>query len=79
MDEVWDDSADQSADSEGMMTGTIHTLRVDKGFGFIKDDAGKEYFFHQSAVQGEESTTSGRVTRLNSRWARAPKGHVPRA
>jgi CspA family cold shock protein len=35
------------------MTGTIRTLRVDKGFGFIKDDAGKEYFFHQSAVYGE--------------------------
>ena len=25
------------------MTGTIRTLRVDKGFGFIKDEAGKEY------------------------------------
>jgi CspA family cold shock protein len=36
-----------------MMTGTIATLRVDKGFGFIKDGAGKEYFFHQSAIQGE--------------------------
>jgi cold shock protein len=35
------------------MTGTIRTLRVDKGFGFIKDDAGKEYFFHRSAVYGE--------------------------
>ena len=35
------------------MTGTIRTLRVDKGFGFIKDDAGKEYFFHQSAIYGE--------------------------
>ena len=35
------------------MTGTIRTLRTDKGFGFIKDDAGKEYFFHQSAVYGE--------------------------
>ncbi len=35
------------------MTGTIRTLRVDKGFGFIKDAAGKDYFFHQSAVQGE--------------------------
>ena len=35
------------------MTGTIRTLRTDKGFGFIKDEAGKEYFFHQSAVQGE--------------------------
>ncbi len=35
------------------MTGTIRTLRADKGFGFIKDSNGKEYFFHQSAVQGE--------------------------
>jgi CspA family cold shock protein len=36
-----------------MVTGKIRTLRVDKGFGFIKDDSGKEYFFHQSAVYGE--------------------------
>ena len=35
------------------MNGTIRTLRVDKGFGFIKDEAGKEYFFHQSAIYGE--------------------------
>ena len=35
------------------MTGTIRTLRVDKGFGFIKDSAGKEYFFHQTAIFGE--------------------------
>lgn len=35
------------------MTGTIRTLRVDKGFGFIQDQASKDYFFHQSAVQGE--------------------------
>jgi CspA family cold shock protein len=35
------------------VTGKIRTLRVDKGFGFIKDDTGKEYFFHQSAIYGE--------------------------
>ena len=35
------------------MTGTIRTLRVDKGFGFIKDRAGNDYFFHRSAVGGE--------------------------
>ncbi len=35
------------------MTGTIRTLRVDKGFGFINDQAGKDYFFHQSTVQSE--------------------------
>lgn len=38
---------------EVVVTGTIRTLRVEKGFGFIKDQAGKDYFFHQSAVQGE--------------------------
>ena len=27
------------------MTGLIRTLRVEKGFGFIKDDAGKDTFF----------------------------------
>jgi CspA family cold shock protein len=35
------------------MTGTIRTIRADKGFGFIKDTVGKEYFFHRSAVYGE--------------------------
>lgn len=35
------------------MTGKIKTLRTDRGFGFIKDDDGKEYFFHQSAIYGE--------------------------
>ena len=35
------------------MTGTIKTLKSEKGFGFIKDDAGREYFFHQSAIYGE--------------------------
>ena len=35
------------------MTGTIRRLRVDKGFEFIKDSAGKEVFFHQSAIFGE--------------------------
>jgi CspA family cold shock protein len=38
---------------ERQMTGTIRTLRVDKGFGFIKGETGQEYFFHQSAIYGE--------------------------
>lgn len=41
------------AERHNAMMGSIRTLRVDKGFGFIKDDAGKEYFFHRSAVYGE--------------------------
>ena len=35
------------------MTGTIKTLRADKGFGFIRDESGKEVFFHSSAIYGE--------------------------
>ena len=35
------------------MTGTIKTLRAEKGFGFIRDDSGKEVFFHASAIYGE--------------------------
>ena len=35
------------------MTGTIKTIRAEKGFGFIKGEDGKEYFFHHSAIQGE--------------------------
>ena len=47
------DAPVESSTSGGRLTGKIRTLRVDKGFGFIKDDAGKEYFFHQSAIYGE--------------------------
>ena len=35
------------------VTGTIKTLRADKGFGFIRDGSGKEVFFHASAIYGE--------------------------
>jgi cold shock protein len=34
-------------------TGTIKRVVKDKGFGFIRDDSGQEYFFHRSAVDGD--------------------------
>lgn len=34
------------------MTGTIRTLRTDKGFGFITGEDGQEYFMHRSVVRG---------------------------
>jgi cold shock protein len=39
---------------DGMATGTIKTIRDDKGFGFITPDAGAgqgDLFFHRSAVE----------------------------
>jgi len=31
--------------------GTIKRLVRDRGFGFIRDDGGQEWFFHRSSVQ----------------------------
>ena len=41
------------SERKASVTGTIKTLRVDKGFGFIRDTSGKEVFFHASAIYGE--------------------------
>ena len=60
------------------MTGKIRTLRVDKGFGFIKDEAEKEYLFHQSAVSGERWIKSSRATVWSSRWARGRRALAPK-
>jgi CspA family cold shock protein len=35
-----------------MSTGSIKRIARDKGFGFIRDAGGQEYFFHRSSVQG---------------------------
>jgi CspA family cold shock protein len=34
-------------------SGTIKRVVRDKGFGFIRDDRGQEYFFHRSSVEGD--------------------------
>ena len=33
--------------------GTIKRLVRDRGFGFIRDDGGQEWFFHRSSVDGQ--------------------------
>jgi CspA family cold shock protein len=59
------------------MTGTIGTLRVDKGFGFIKGQGGKEYFFHQSAIYGEGIDNLREGDSVEFEVGEGPKG--PRA
>jgi len=62
---------------EGIMIGKIRTLRVDKGFGFIKDDDGQEYFFHQSAIYGEGMADLREGDSVEFDVGQGPKG--PRA
>ncbi len=35
-----------------MPHGTIARLLIDKGFGFVRDENGVEYFFHRTSVRG---------------------------
>src|SRR4030095_1627410 len=66
-----------SEDGRRAMTGKIQTIRADKGFGFIKDDKGKEYFFHRSAVQGEGLENLREGDSVEFDMGEGPKG--PRA
>jgi cold shock CspA family protein len=60
------------------LTGTIKSLHKDKGYGFIIDSQGIEYFFHRSGLRVRESfdiLRVGLLVRFTS--VDAPKG--PRA
>ena len=62
---------------ERTVIGTIRTLRVDKGFGFIKDEKGQEYFFHQSAIYGAGIADLREGDSVEFEVGQGPKG--PRA
>ena len=64
-------------DGDDMATGTIRSLRVDKGFGFIKDQKGQDYFFHQSAIYGEGINDLREGDTVEFEVGQGPKG--PRA
>ena len=46
--------ADVRNEKDALMASTTGTIKrlTDKGFGFIKDDGGQEWFFHRSSVEG---------------------------
>ena len=59
-----------------MPSGTIKRIQRDKGFGFIRDNSGQEYFFHRSSVQGTtfDALTEGqRVSFDEEQSAKGPR------
>ena len=58
-----------------MPGGTIKRLVRDRGFGFIRDDGGQEWFFHRSSVQGsfDELNEGQRVSFDEEPSAKGPR------
>ncbi len=59
------------------MHGTIKRLVSDKGFGFVRADDGKEYFFHQASVVDGSFDQLREGQALTFEAGQGPKG--PRA
>jgi CspA family cold shock protein len=59
-----------------MANGVIKKLISDKGFGFVEDRAGKEWFFHRSAA-GDQFDRMREGTAVTFTEGQGPKG--PRA
>jgi CspA family cold shock protein len=56
-------------------TGTVKSLHPEKGFGFLIDEGGVEYFFHRSACPDFDALSRGMAVRFTP--TDGPKG--PRA
>jgi CspA family cold shock protein len=58
-----------------MPGGQIKRLVRDRGFGFIRDDGGQEWFFHRSAVEGnfDQLNEGQRVTFEEEPSAKGPR------
>jgi CspA family cold shock protein len=57
------------------MQGTIQTMRVERGFGFLRDPEGGEVFFHHSALLSPDhfaTLTVGMVVEFEAEHG--PKG-----
>lgn len=63
------------------MNGTVKRLVRDRGFGFIRDGAGNEWFFHRSGAQAFDNLSEGdRVTFDEESSSKGPRAsNVKRA
>ena len=59
-----------------MPGGTIKRLVRDRGFGFIRDDGGQEWFFHRSSVQGSFDQLNEGHASASTKSPR-PRGRAP--
>ena len=57
--------------------GTIKRIVADKGFGFVADESGQEYFFHQSACTSTRFDDMREGQTVSFTVGQGPKG--PRA
>jgi CspA family cold shock protein len=62
-----------------MANGTIKRVVRDRGFGFIGDSEGHEYFFHRSAVQDGSFDTMEEGQAVEFSVEREAGGRGPRA
>jgi CspA family cold shock protein len=70
----------QPAEVVDVANGTIKRLVRDRGFGFIRDDGGQEWFFHRTAVESgsfEGLNEGQRVSFDEEPSAKGPRaGHI---
>jgi cold shock CspA family protein len=55
-----------------MFTGTVKRVDPERGFGFIEDNRGTEYFFHRTNVEDFDSLRGGETATFEPE--EAPKG-----
>ena len=60
-----------------MPHGTIKRIVRDRGFGFLRDEAGQDWFFHRSGVSSGEFEKLAEGQRVSFEEEPSPKG--PRA
>lgn len=60
-----------------MANGTIKRLVRDRGFGFIRDEGGQEWFFHRSSMQAGSFETLNEGERVS--FDEEPSAKGPRA
>jgi cold shock CspA family protein len=56
------------------MRGNVVEVIIDRGFGFIEDEAGKRYFFHRGALDGVDFEELGAGTAVEFRVSEHAQG-----